>query len=105
MTLDTLLSSAVRKPDESIRTAARHRWDRIAKPVDGLGRFEEIVCRIAAMLRDPVPDLSKKALIIMCADNGERGRRADRPERNGKGGCAHGAGAKQRRHHDQRIPR
>ena len=70
MTLDTLLSSAVRKPDESIRTAARHRWDRIAKPVDGLGRFEEIVCRIAAMLRDPVPDLSKKALIIMCADNG-----------------------------------
>lgn len=70
MTLDTLLSVTVREPDASIRLEARHRWDKIAKPVDGLGRFEEIVCRIAAMLGDPVPDLSKKALIIMCADNG-----------------------------------
>ena len=70
MTLDTLLSITVEAPDDSVRRQARGRWDAIAKPVDGLGKLEEIVCRVASILQDPLPDLSKKALIIMCADNG-----------------------------------
>ncbi len=70
MTLDTLLSITAEAPDEAVRAKARRRWDAIAKPVDGLGRFEEVVCRVASILQDPVPDLSRKALIIMCADNG-----------------------------------
>ena len=70
MTLDTLLSITAGVPDESVRSQARKRWDAIAKPVDGLGRFEEMICQVSSILQDPLPDISKKALIIMCADHG-----------------------------------
>lgn len=57
-------------PDESIYIKAKERWDSIAKPIDGLGDFEDIVCRIASIKGKLIPDTDKKALIIMCADNG-----------------------------------
>ena len=50
--------------------AARKKWDALAKPIDGLGDFEKLVVRIAGLRKQEVPDISKKALIIMCADNG-----------------------------------
>ena len=45
-------------------------WDGIAKPIDGLGRIEDIICRIGAVQGDLSCDIKKRALIIMCADNG-----------------------------------
>ena len=33
--------------DDGARRAARERWDSLAKPVDGLGRFEDMVVDIA----------------------------------------------------------
>ena len=45
-------------------------WDRIAKPLDGMGRFESITAQIGAVSGTEEIDISKKAVIIMCADNG-----------------------------------
>ena len=46
------------------------RWDRIAKPLGSLGKFEKMVARIGAVQESPDVDISKRAVIIMCADNG-----------------------------------
>ena len=70
MTIEELFSIQISEPDRVIRDRAKARWDSIAKPIDGLGRLEEIICRIAAVRGELCPDISKKALVIMCADNG-----------------------------------
>ncbi|SCX81413.1 nicotinate-nucleotide-dimethylbenzimidazole phosphoribosyltransferase [Lachnospiraceae bacterium XBB2008] len=70
MTLDDLYGLKADKPSESDRMEARRRLDAIAKPIDGLGDMEKMLCRIAAIRRTPDFDMDKKALIIMCADNG-----------------------------------
>ncbi|MBR3331844.1 MAG: nicotinate-nucleotide--dimethylbenzimidazole phosphoribosyltransferase [Mogibacterium sp.] len=48
----------------------RTRWDSIAKPLNSLGRFEEITARIGAIQGSAEIDIKKRAVIIMCADNG-----------------------------------
>ena len=55
---------------DNIYKSIKERFDSLAKPIDGLGTFEDIVCRIGATLGTVSPDISKKALVIMCADNG-----------------------------------
>ena len=70
MTLDELLAIQIEQPDQQVRNAAKERWNRIAKPLDSLGTFEDLLCRIAAVQQTLQPDIHKKALIIMCADNG-----------------------------------
>lgn len=49
---------------------ARRRWNTVAKPLFSLGKLEDAVIRIAGMKRDARFTLTKKGLIIMCADNG-----------------------------------
>ena len=49
---------------------AKRRLDGIAKPLDGLGRFEELICRIAAIQGTADIDISKRIVVMMCADNG-----------------------------------
>ena len=46
------------------------RWDGIAKPLRGLGRFEEITARIGAVLHTDDIDIRRRAAVVMCADNG-----------------------------------
>ena len=70
MTAEELFSVRIKKPDEAVRRAAGKKWDAVAKPIDGLGDLEEIICRIAAIRGTVSPDISTKSLIIMCADNG-----------------------------------
>ncbi len=48
----------------------RARWDSIAKPLNSLGRFEDITARIGAVQGSVEIDIRKRAVIIMCADNG-----------------------------------
>ncbi len=55
---------------DNIYKSIKDRFDSLAKPIDGLGAFEDIVCRIGAITGTTLPDISKKALVIMCADNG-----------------------------------
>ena len=60
----------IRPPDEKAASACRARWNRIAKPLYGLGVLEEMLVRIAAMQGSAEPDIRKKALVVFCADNG-----------------------------------
>ena len=59
-----------KKPDRTIYEASKARWDAIAKPLDGLGDLEEMISRIASIQGKVIPDLSPRALIVLCADNG-----------------------------------
>ena len=70
MTIDELLSLKPGEPDREIYLHSKRKWDLLAKPIDGLGDLEDIICRIAAIRKDPETALSQKALIIMCSDNG-----------------------------------
>ncbi len=56
--------------DLSIYKEIKKRWDSIAKPIDGMGDFEDVICKIGALQGTAEPDISKKALVIMCGDNG-----------------------------------
>ena len=58
------------EPDPDIYKAAKERFDSLAKPIDGFGHFEDMICRIASIQRKIIPDISKRALMVMCADNG-----------------------------------
>ena len=57
-------------PDEAIQQQIKKNWDSLAKPLDGLGMFETIFARIGAMQGNIVPDIRRKAVLVMCADNG-----------------------------------
>lgn len=62
--------SRIQAADEAAMQAAWNRWDSIAKPLRSLGRLEEAVVRIAGMKRTDRVELGRKALVVMCADNG-----------------------------------
>lgn len=61
---------AVTAPDETIRKRVLENWDRIAKPIEGMGRFETLTAQIGAITGSEQIDLSRKAVLVMCADNG-----------------------------------
>jgi nicotinate-nucleotide--dimethylbenzimidazole phosphoribosyltransferase len=46
------------------------KWDKIAKPLDSLGVLELTVSKLAGIQGEVNVDISKRALVIMCADNG-----------------------------------
>ena len=67
---ETLKKLNLQEPDCKIYKKVLKNWDSIAKPLDGMGRFETITAQIGAILGTDEIDISKKAVIIMCADNG-----------------------------------
>lgn len=93
-TREELKQIKIEAPEEQMRKKVQKNWDHVAKPLDGMGRFEALTAQIGAVLGTEVFDLSKKAVLIFCADNGivEEG---DKPERTGSdhSSCA-GYGAK-----------
>lgn len=70
MTREELGALEIEAPSEEIYRQIRTGWDQAAKPLDGMGRFEELTARIGAILGSAVPDIGKKAVVVMCADNG-----------------------------------
>lgn len=50
--------------------AAVERWNNIAMPLHSLGRLQDTIVRIAGMTGSLDVSLKKKALVVMCADNG-----------------------------------
>lgn len=46
------------------------RWDSIAKPLKSLGKLEWAVSAMAGIFGSDNYDIDKKALVVMCADNG-----------------------------------
>lgn len=70
MTKEELFGLKIGKPDISIAQVVQDNWDRVAKPIDGLGAFEKLTARIGAILGDPELHIGKKAVLVMCGDNG-----------------------------------
>lgn len=56
--------------DKEIYQQIKAAWDHIAKPLDSMGTFEELLSRIGAIQGRRVPDLKKARLLVCCADNG-----------------------------------
>ncbi len=57
-------------PSEDAGRLAKKLFNSIAKPLDGLGDFEEMICKIAGIQRTENIQIDKRAAAIMCADNG-----------------------------------
>lgn len=62
--------AGVRPLDQEASRACEKRWDSIAKPLKSLGKLESSLVQIAGIQRTAQVRLEKKALAIMCADNG-----------------------------------
>ena len=56
--------------DENARNQCIRRWDSIAKPLHSLGKLEDGISQIAGITGTHQVKLDKRALVIMCADNG-----------------------------------
>lgn len=55
---------------EEVKNKARERWSHVAKPLNSLGLLEEAVINIAGIQRQDQIAIDKRALVVMCADNG-----------------------------------
>lgn len=69
MKLEETIKS-IKPLDGGAMEAARRHWDSIAHPLHSLGRLEDALAEIAGMSGTPDVRLEKKALVVMCADNG-----------------------------------
>mgnify|MGYP004463847695 CR=1 FL=1 len=69
MTLEETLRK-IEPLDEKSMKYTQKRWDSIAKPLHSLGKLETLLTQIAGITGNPEIDLSKRALVAMCADNG-----------------------------------
>ena len=56
--------------DQTAMAACRAHWDNIAKPLGSLGLLEDMVARLAGSQGRPEVRIDKRALLVMCADNG-----------------------------------
>lgn len=56
---------------QKIYIEAKEKWDAIAKPIDSLGVFEDMVARLCAIAGTVNPgDYKRRALLTLCADHG-----------------------------------
>jgi nicotinate-nucleotide--dimethylbenzimidazole phosphoribosyltransferase len=56
--------------DEKAMAVASKRWDSIAKPLHSLGKLEKLITQIAGITGNQEIEISRRALVAMCADNG-----------------------------------
>lgn len=69
MTLEETIRK-IRPVDAAAMAAAKQHWDGLGKPLGSLGRLEKALIRIAGIQRTGDVHIDRKALVIMCADNG-----------------------------------
>lgn len=67
--LEPYLSRIAPLSGEALRLAGL-RWSHVAKPLNSLGILEEDVIKMAGILGTPDVDIGKRALLILCGDNG-----------------------------------
>lgn len=63
-------NAAIAPQDTAAMARAKARWDGIAKPLDGLGKLETAVIRIAGATGDENVRLPARTVLVFCADNG-----------------------------------
>ena len=56
--------------DADVLKAARDKWNAVAKPIGSLGAFELMVEKIAGLTGTVDVDVAKRAVVVLCADNG-----------------------------------
>jgi nicotinate-nucleotide--dimethylbenzimidazole phosphoribosyltransferase len=66
----TEIIEGIKPLDARAMELSQKKWNSIAKPLHSLGKLENYVMQIAGITGNPEVSLEKKALIIMCADNG-----------------------------------
>ena len=62
--------SKITSPNEETKKLARDKWDSLVKPMGSLGTLEEVTIKIAGMTGKVINEINKKAIVVMCADNG-----------------------------------
>ncbi|PZE20377.1 nicotinate-nucleotide--dimethylbenzimidazole phosphoribosyltransferase [Paenibacillus xerothermodurans] len=60
----------IQPPDKAAMAAARRHLDQLTKPPGSLGKLEDIACQLAAITGETMPDLGKKAIVVMAGDHG-----------------------------------
>lgn len=66
----TTLLRQIRPVDGAYQKICQKHWDAVAKPLGGLGRLETLLCQIGAIQRTEQIRLDRKAVVVLCADNG-----------------------------------
>ncbi len=61
---------SISKFSEEMQKASQKHWDAIAKPLGGLGILEKDIAKIAGMIGSTDINLDKRAIVVMCSDNG-----------------------------------
>ena len=64
------LLQQITPPDEAARAAAHAHWASLAKPLGGLGALETLLEDAAALTGSAHLDVSRRAVLVLCADNG-----------------------------------
>ena len=64
------LLSTITPPDKAARAAAHAHWASLAKPLGGLGALETLLEEAAALTGTAQLDFSRRAVLVLCADNG-----------------------------------
>lgn len=57
-------------PNEAARKAAQRQWDSVAKPLNSLGKMEDMISRIAAVQETAQVRLAPRCALVFCADHG-----------------------------------
>ena len=68
-----LLKETIRKitqADEKTKEETRKKWDGLLKPIGSLGALEEMTIKISGMTGKVINKFDKKAIAVMCSDNG-----------------------------------
>lgn len=60
----------IKPSDRLSAVSAKKQWDSIAKPLGSFGLLEEYIEKIASVQGTKDVDISKRAVAVMCADNG-----------------------------------
>ena len=69
MTLEEMIEN-IQPLNQEIMAQAKQIWDNLAKPIGSFGRLEDMAIQISGIRQQVYPSVSRKALVIMCADNG-----------------------------------
>lgn len=56
--------------DPDFKKKVKINFDKVAKPLDSLGKFEDMLAKIGAIEGKEIPDLDKAVLTVFAADNG-----------------------------------
>lgn len=60
----------IRETDKRYRQICQTHWNGVAKPLGGLGKLESLICQIGSIQQQEDVCIDRKAVLILCADNG-----------------------------------